>query len=116
MPDGTMHITSPRSTHLSVSGRAQLLWQYGDRHYTAKRWAEAADWFMCGTHPVFATMARASHAKCFRKAALCHIQQEEYSQASSILRRCPGSDAATRYVVLLAAAHQGVVDALYRAV
>lgn len=93
-----------------------LLWQFGDRHYTAKRWAEAADWFMCGTNPVFTSMARASHAKCFRKAALCHIQQEEYAQASSILRRCPGSDAATRYVVLLAAAHQGLEDEAIRAV
>ncbi|GJE98003.1 SPO22 domain-containing protein [Phanerochaete sordida] len=84
-----------------------LLWQFGDRHYNAKRWPAAADWFLCGAHPVFASMARPSNAKCFRKAALCHIQQREYSRASAILRRCPNNDAATRYVALLAAVHQG---------
>lgn len=95
-------------TSLLIHQTQQLLWQFGDRHYIAKRWAEAADWFLCGTNPIFSSMARSSHAKCFRKAALCHIQQREYARASAILRRCPGSDAATCYVSMLAAVHQGV--------
>ncbi|KAI0802995.1 hypothetical protein BC629DRAFT_1284035 [Irpex lacteus] len=84
-----------------------LLWQFGDRHYNAKRWAAAADWYLCGTHPVFATMARSSHSKCFRKAALCYIQGKEFSTASAVLRRCPGNEAATHYVALLCAVQQG---------
>ena len=94
------------------SSSQQLLWQFGDRHYIAQRWVEAADWFLCGTHPIFSSMARPSHAKCLRKAALCHIQQREYSKASAILRRCPGGDAATCYVSLLAAVHQGASQPL----
>jgi len=52
-------------------------------------------------------MAFVNNAKCFRKAALCHIQQNEYAQASALIRRCPGTDAPTFYVAFLAAAHQG---------
>ncbi|KAI0344026.1 hypothetical protein BDW22DRAFT_1412644 [Trametopsis cervina] len=110
----------PRNTHTVVNSAESdvpkvltmacltLLWQFGDRHYTAKRWAEAADWYLCGTHPVFTSIARSSHAKCFRKAALCHIQSKEYVTASAVLRRCPGTEAATHYVGLLCAVHRGL--------
>ena len=88
----------------------QLLWQFGDRHYNAKRWAEAADWFLSGTHTIFDSMARASGAKCFRKAALCYIQQRNYSKASATLRHCPTDEAATHYVMLLTHIRQGAVQ------
>ncbi|KAJ3558726.1 hypothetical protein NM688_g744 [Phlebia brevispora] len=93
-----------------------LLWQFGDRHYSAKRWGQAADWFICGTHKVLASMARASHAKCLRKAALSHIQGGEYATASTVLRRCPGDEAVTHYLMMLAAVHQGLEDEAIRAV
>lgn len=88
----------------------QLLWQFGDRHYNAKRWAEAADLFLSGTHAIFDSMAHASGAKCFRKAALCYIQQRDYSKASAVLRHCPTDEAATHYVTLLTRVQQGVVE------
>ena len=72
-------------------------------------WAQAADWFLCGTHHALSSMARAGHAKCLRKAALSQIQGGEYAAASATLRRCPGDEAATHYVVMLAAVHQGTV-------
>ncbi|KAI0697156.1 hypothetical protein BC835DRAFT_1413864 [Cytidiella melzeri] len=93
-----------------------LLWQFGDRHYSAKRWAEAADWYMCGTQAIFVSMARSSHAKCFRKAALCHIQNKEFSRASAVLRRCSGNEAATHYVALLGAVQQGLEDEAIQAI
>ncbi|KAI0358894.1 hypothetical protein OH77DRAFT_1493876 [Trametes cingulata] len=85
-----------------------LLWQFGDRHYHAKRWSEAADWFQLGTHRAFASMSHISNAKCHRKAALCYIQCREHARASAIIRHCPHTDAATHYVALLIAAHQAV--------
>lgn len=87
----------------------QLLWQFGDRLYGGKKYSHAADWFVLAAHPAFRAMAAANNAKCFRKAALCHIQQREFAQAAAIIRRCPGSDAATYYVAFLAAAHQGAL-------
>ncbi|KAL4254899.1 Sporulation-specific protein 22/ZIP4 [Abortiporus biennis] len=87
-----------------------LLWQFGDRNYNAKRWSEAADWFLAGTHHVFDSMAQASRAKCFRKAALCYLQQRDYSQASTVMRKCPNNEAATHYVRLLTAVQQGLED------
>lgn len=45
--------------------------------------------------------------KCYRKAALCHVEQREYAQASAIIRHCPGDEAATHYVMLLVAVKQG---------
>ncbi|KAI9059547.1 hypothetical protein FKP32DRAFT_1657351 [Trametes sanguinea] len=86
-----------------------LLWQFGDRHFHAKRWADAADWFLIGTHNVFGSMSHISNAKCLRKAALCYVQCGEHSQASATIRRCPPTDAATHYVALLIAAHQGKI-------
>ncbi|TFK82959.1 hypothetical protein K466DRAFT_577952 [Polyporus arcularius HHB13444] len=85
-----------------------LLWQFGDRHYHAKRWLEAADWFLVGTHRVFGSMSQISNPKCLRKAALCYFQCGEHAQASAVIRRCPPTDAATHYVALLIAAHQAV--------
>ncbi|KAI0651390.1 meiosis protein SPO22/ZIP4 like-domain-containing protein [Trametes meyenii] len=85
-----------------------LLWQFGDRHYHSKRWTDAADWFLVGTHRVFGSMSHISNAKCHRKAALCYVQCGEHAQASAIIRRCPPTDAATHYVALLIAAHQAV--------
>ncbi|KAI0735751.1 meiosis protein SPO22/ZIP4 like-domain-containing protein [Earliella scabrosa] len=85
-----------------------LLWQFGDRHYHSKRWSEAADWFLVGTHRVFGSMSHISNPKCLRKAALCYIQCGEHAQASAIIRRCPPTDAATHYVALLIATHQAV--------
>ncbi|KAH7906954.1 meiosis protein SPO22/ZIP4 like-domain-containing protein [Hygrophoropsis aurantiaca] len=93
-----------------------LIWQYGDRHYHAARWKEAADWFICGTHAIFRSLGSANSAKCFRKAALCHLQQKEYAQAASIIRRCPSNEATTRYVVFLIAVHQGLEDEAIMAV
>jgi hypothetical protein len=83
------------------------MWQYGDRHYHAKRWSEASDWFFSGTHKVFGSIAHASNSKCYRKAALCHIQNREYSKAAVVIRRCPSNEATTHYVLLYAAVHQG---------
>ncbi|OJA21094.1 hypothetical protein AZE42_07730 [Rhizopogon vesiculosus] len=87
-----------------------LLWQYGDRHYHAGRWKEAADWFCCGTHSVFASLGPVTSSKCFRKAALAHLKRKDYSQAGSIIRRCPDGDATTQYVTFLIAVHQGLED------
>ncbi|RPD58497.1 hypothetical protein L227DRAFT_189115 [Lentinus tigrinus ALCF2SS1-6] len=93
-----------------------LLWQFGDRHYHAKRWSEAADWFLVGTHGVFGSMAQISNPKCLRKAALCYIQCGEHAQACAVIRRCPPTEAATHYVALLIAAHQGLEDEAVAAV
>lgn len=86
----------------------QLIWQYGGRHYKAKKWAEAADWYMSGSHVIFKAHSSLTSAKCFRKAALCHIEQREYALASTIIRRCPNDEASTHYVIFLTAVHQGV--------
>lgn len=85
----------------------QLIWQYGDRHYQAKRWSEAADWFLAGTHHLFKEKSSATFSKCLRKAALCYIEQKEYARASTVIRRCPANEAATNYVSFLVAIHQG---------
>ncbi|KAF9007848.1 hypothetical protein BDQ17DRAFT_1237313, partial [Cyathus striatus] len=85
-----------------------LLWQYGDRHYHAKRWAEAADWYLTGSHRLFRTSSPSTCNKCFRKAALCYIEQREYAQASAMIRRCPTTEASTHYVIFLTAIRQGL--------
>jgi hypothetical protein len=46
-------------------------------------------------------------AKCYRKAALCYIEQKEYAKASTVVRRCTSNEAATHYVVFLTALFQG---------
>ncbi|KAF8139809.1 hypothetical protein EV363DRAFT_1310706 [Boletus edulis] len=83
-----------------------LMWQYGDRHYHASRWVEAADWFMCGTHAIFSCLGASSLSKCFRKAAMCQLQQKEYARAMATVRRCPQNGATTRYVAFLVAVRQ----------
>ncbi|KAG9314764.1 meiosis protein SPO22/ZIP4 like-domain-containing protein [Chiua virens] len=93
-----------------------LMWQYGDRHYHASRWAEAADWFMSGTHALFSSLGASSLSKCFRKAAVCQLQRKEYAQAAATIRRCPQNGAPTLYVAFLIAVHQGLEDDATRAV
>jgi hypothetical protein len=46
--------------------------------------------------------------KCYRKAALCYIQQREYASAAAVVRLCPGNEAATHYISLLASVKQGI--------
>ncbi|KAH7925693.1 SPO22-domain-containing protein [Leucogyrophana mollusca] len=101
---------------ISATACLTLFWQYGNRHYHAARWAEAANWFICGTHTIFRSLGSANNAKCFRKAALCYLQQKEYAKAASIIRRCPCNEATTRYVVFLIAVHQGLEDEAITAV
>ncbi|KIO03245.1 hypothetical protein M404DRAFT_625830 [Pisolithus tinctorius Marx 270] len=100
----------------AASACLTLIWQYGDRHYHASRWPEAADWFICGTHAVFSGLGPSCTSKCLRKAALCYIQQKEYAKAAFAVKRCPVNGATTRYVVFLIAVHQGLEDEATRAV
>ncbi|KAJ7585355.1 meiosis protein SPO22/ZIP4 like-domain-containing protein [Mycena floridula] len=93
-----------------------LMWQYGDRHYHAKKWSEAAGWFIAGTHELFQTSAPTSTSKCLRKAALCYIEQREYARASTVIRRCPSDEAATHFIMFLAAVHQGLEEEAIKAV
>ncbi|KAA1468362.1 hypothetical protein DENSPDRAFT_459873 [Dentipellis sp. KUC8613] len=95
---------------------AMLLWQSGERRFGLKRHSEAADWFLAGTHRCFNNIAQASISKCYRKAALCHIQQHEYAKASNVIGRCPGNEAPTYYVMLLVAVKQGLEDEAIQAV
>ncbi|KAF8798208.1 hypothetical protein BYT27DRAFT_7236741 [Phlegmacium glaucopus] len=93
-----------------------LIWQYGGRHYKAKRWSDAADWYIAGSHKLFRTNSPTSTAKCFRKAALCHIERREYAQASRVIRLCPLNEAPTHYVMFLTAVHQGLEDEAIRTI
>ncbi|CAA7266391.1 unnamed protein product [Cyclocybe aegerita] len=93
-----------------------LIWQYGGRHYKSKKWSEAADWYMAGSHKLFTTNSPSTCAKCFRKAALCHIERREYALASTVIRRCPTNEASTHYVIFLTAIHQGLQDEAIRAI
>ncbi|KAF7340474.1 hypothetical protein MVEN_01967700 [Mycena venus] len=102
--------------NLPATACLTLIWQYGDRHFNAKRWAAAADWFLAGTHQLFRASCPASGAKCFRKAALCYIEQHEYAKASAVIRRCPSNEATTHYVLFLTAVHQGLDDEAIRAI
>lgn len=91
----------------------KLLWQYGNRHYQAKKWSEAADWFLAGSHKLLSTNNPTAGAKCFRKAALCYIEQREFARASTVIRRCPVSEAKTQYVIFLLAVNQGLSSPLH---
>ncbi|KAG1809768.1 uncharacterized protein HD556DRAFT_1223242, partial [Suillus plorans] len=105
------HDRAIQDLHASFKGRSCsnfLLWQYGDRHYHAGRWNEAADWFTCGTHSIFTSLGPVSSSKCFRKAALAHLKQKDYAHAGSIIRRCPDTEATTQYVKFLIAVHQAI--------
>ncbi|KAL9715614.1 hypothetical protein Ac2012v2_000056 [Leucoagaricus gongylophorus] len=84
-----------------------LIWQRGDRHYQAKKWTEAADWYLAGTHQLFKERSSMTCSKCYRKAAICYLEQKEYAKASTVIRRCPANEAATCYVTFLIAIHQG---------
>jgi hypothetical protein len=90
----------------------QLFYQYGERKRSLKRCADAVEWFLLGTRSAFSSVADSCASKCFRKAALCHIEQEEYAQASDIIRHCPGEEAATHYLSFLVAVKQGKVSFL----
>jgi hypothetical protein len=85
----------------------QLFYQYGERKRSLKRCSEAVEWFLLGTRKAFSSVADTCASKCFRKAAICHIEQEEYAQASAIIRHCPGEEAATHYLTFLVAIKQG---------
>jgi len=84
-----------------------LFYQYGERKRSLKRCSDAVEWFLLGTRQTFSSVADTCASKCFRKAALCHIEQEEYAQASEIIRHCPGEEAATHYLSFLVAVKQG---------
>jgi len=94
-------------SRISATACVTLIWQFGDRQYQSKRWSEAADWFLAATHQTFGSIAALSNSKCLRKAALCHIQQSDYAKAAAVIRRCSSDEAATHYVRLLTAVHQG---------
>ncbi|KAF4566535.1 hypothetical protein EYR36_011966 [Pleurotus pulmonarius] len=93
-----------------------LIWQYGDRDYRAKKWTNAADWYIAGSHQVFRSTRPESSSKCLRKAALCYMEQREFAKATSVIRRCPTNEATTHYIVFLIAVHQGLDDEAIRAV
>jgi len=109
-------IVRSRISPTAYTFASKLLWQYGDRHYHAKEWSQAADWFVAGSHQLFRNSSPTASAKCFRKAALCYIEQREYAQASTMIRRCPTNEAKTHYVMFLIAVYQGLEDEAIRAV
>jgi len=84
-----------------------LFYQSGERKRSIKRCSDAVDWFLLGTRKAFSSVADTCASRCIRKAALCHIEQEEYAQASAIIRHCPGDEAATHYLTFLVAVKQG---------
>ncbi|KAH9982110.1 hypothetical protein BGW80DRAFT_1247083 [Lactifluus volemus] len=85
-----------------------LFYQYGERKRSLKRYSEAVEWFLLGTRRAFSSVADTCASKCFRKAAISHIEQEEYAQASAIIRQCPGEEAATHYLTFLVAVKQAI--------
>jgi hypothetical protein len=85
----------------------QLFYQYGERKHSLKRCSDAIEWFLLGTRKAFSSITETYSSKCFRKAALCHIEREEYAQASDLIRQCPGDEAATHYLSFLVAIKQG---------
>jgi hypothetical protein len=85
----------------------QLFYQYGERKHSLKRCSDAVEWFLLGTRRAFSSVTDTCSSRCFRKAAVCHIEQEEYAQASDIIRQCPGDEAATHYLSFLVAIKQG---------
>ncbi|KAF7293678.1 hypothetical protein MIND_01147800 [Mycena indigotica] len=116
----TAHATDFKLLDVPSTACLTLLWQYGDRHFAAKRFGPAADWFLIGTHALFQTSCPASAAKCFRKAALCHIEHKEHARAAAVIRKCPvglgHGEASTHYLLFIAAVHQGLEDEAIRAV
>ncbi|KAF8877617.1 hypothetical protein BD779DRAFT_1677236 [Infundibulicybe gibba] len=93
-----------------------LIWHYGDRRCHAKEWEEAADWFLASGHQLFRASNPGIGPKCFRKAALCYIEQREYARASTVIRRCPSDAATTQYIIFLTVVHQGLEDDAIKAI
>jgi hypothetical protein len=85
----------------------QLFYQYGERKHSLKRCSDAIEWFLLGTRKAFSSVTDTHSSKCLRKAALCHIEGEEYAQASDLIRQCPGDEAATHYLSFVVAVKQG---------
>ncbi|EDR10150.1 uncharacterized protein LACBIDRAFT_318204 [Laccaria bicolor S238N-H82] len=85
-----------------------LIWQYGGCHYKAKRWSEAAEWYIAGSHQLFGSHGLLSSSKCFWKAALCYIEKREYAQESTVIHHCPTNEVTTHYVIFLTAVHQAI--------
>lgn len=100
------------SPHNLTPCSLKLLWQYGDRHYQANRWDIAVDWFLGGTHQLFRGLSEGT-MKCYRKAALCYIQQQKYASAAAVVRLCPGNEAATHYISLLASVKRGIYPSVH---
>jgi hypothetical protein len=44
---------------------------------------------------------------CYRKAALCHIEHGEFATATVIMQKCSKEEAASHYIMYLAAVKQG---------
>ncbi|KAF8883838.1 hypothetical protein BD779DRAFT_1674370 [Infundibulicybe gibba] len=113
--------TSVREAEFELSGVPTtacltLIWQYGDRHSHTKKWKEAANWFLAGSHQLFRASNPGIGPKCFRKAALCYIEQREYARASTVIRQCPPDAATTHYIIFLTAVHQGLEDDAIKAI
>ncbi|KAN0121444.1 hypothetical protein V8E52_003340 [Russula decolorans] len=85
-----------------------LFYQYGERKHSLKRCSDAIEWFLLGTRKAFSSVTDTYSSKCFRKSALCHIEREEYAQASGLIRQCPGDEAATHYLSFLVAVKQAI--------
>lgn len=94
-------------------------------HYSAKRWREAAEWFLLGTQDALCVIKTLAHPKCLRKAALCYIQLGEYAKyarppclrynlqanvpyrAGNLVKQCPKDQAPSHYLAFIIAVHQG---------
>lgn len=98
--------TLDQSLYLTQSG-FKILWIVAEKFYAMKKWSHAAQWFLLSSSPAFRALPAPVNAKSLRKAALCYVYQGEYAHASSIVLRCPGNEAATHYLAVLAAAYQG---------
>ena len=138
LPNFSVLSNSEKGVDVELGGVATLacvtlLWRAGDKLHSAKKYGEAAEWYLLGTHALF----RRSHShlssdsnqllvsgmqmsqtkrsmdignKCLRKAALCYIEMGEYARASVVVRRCGGNEAASWYVRFLCGVYQGLED------
>ncbi|KAG8930527.1 hypothetical protein FRC01_002649 [Tulasnella sp. 417] len=101
---------------IAATACQSLLFQQGGRCFQTKHYLQAADWFKLSADSVFEASSEANLSKCLRKTALCYIQAGKYALASDAIAKCPGSEAATRYVSFLCAAHQGLEDDAIQAI
>ncbi|KAG8946412.1 hypothetical protein FRC04_011858 [Tulasnella sp. 424] len=98
---------------ISAAACQSLLFQQGARCFQTKHYLQAAEWFKISADSAFEATSEANLSKCLRKTALCYIQAGQYATATDTIAKCPGNEAATRYVAFLCAAHQGLeVDAI----